>query len=111
MDVFVLPSLSEGCPHVLLEAMAAGCPIVATRTGAIPEIIRDGETGILVDPGDSFQIEEAVRHLFRHPEEAKAMGRRAHEKVDEFSEEGEREGWREVYRLIGGGLDSAVRFS
>jgi len=100
MDVFVIPSLSEGCPNVLLEAMEAARPIVATKTGAIPEIVRDGESGLLVDAGDSSQIKEAVLYLLSHPEKAGEMGRRAHQKAEEFSEEREEQQWREVYRLI-----------
>ena len=100
MDVFVIPSLSEGCPNVLLEAMAAARPIVATRTGAIPEIIRDGENGLLVDAGDAAQIAAAVLYLLNHPEEAEKMGRAAHRKIDDFSEEREKKEWKEVYRLI-----------
>jgi glycosyltransferase involved in cell wall biosynthesis len=100
MDVFVIPSLSEGCPNVLLEAMAVGRPIVATKTGAIPEMIRDGESGILVDPGESDPIREAVLYLLDHPETATAMGRRAKEMVQEFSEEREREAWTEAYQVV-----------
>jgi glycosyltransferase involved in cell wall biosynthesis len=100
MDVFVLPSLSEGCPNTLLEAMAAGRPIVATKTGAIPEIIRDGENGLLVDPGDSDQIRDAVLYLLDHPKKAEAMGRKAHIDAEAYSEERERQEWRDLYQLI-----------
>lgn len=100
MDVFVLPSLSEGCPNVLLEAMAAARPIVATKTGAIPEIIRDRESGFLVDAGDAAQIAGAVRYLLDRPEEAQKMGRAAYERIDDFSEEREKKEWKEVYRLV-----------
>ncbi len=100
MDVFVLPSLSEGCPNTLLEAMAAGRPIVATKTGAIPEIICDGENGLLVDPGDSDQIRDAVLYLLDHPEKAEAMGRKAQIDAEAYSEERERQEWRALYQLI-----------
>jgi len=103
MDVFVLPSLSEGCPNTLLEAMASAKPIVATKTGAIPEIIRHGENGLLVDTGDSAQISEAVLYLLDHPEKAEDMGKRACQDVEEFSEERERQQWRAVYELIDSG--------
>ena len=49
-DVFVLPSLSEGFPNVLLEAMASGLPIVATNVGGIPEFVKDGENGFITEP-------------------------------------------------------------
>jgi glycosyltransferase involved in cell wall biosynthesis len=62
-DVFVFPSLSEGQGKVLLEAQAAGLAIVASRAGGIPYIIRDGENGLLVPPGDSATLAEAIARL------------------------------------------------
>jgi glycosyltransferase involved in cell wall biosynthesis len=62
-SVFVLPSRQEGLGSVLLQAMAAGLPIVATWTGGIPEIVRDGSTGLLVPPGDVGALAGAVVRL------------------------------------------------
>lgn len=62
-DVFVLPSLSEGVPKVLLEAMSRGVPIVATEVGGVGDILRNLENGILVAPGAAGPIAEAVRRL------------------------------------------------
>jgi glycosyltransferase involved in cell wall biosynthesis len=62
-DLFVLPSLSEGLPGALLEAMALGKPCVASRVNAIPEVVRDRETGLLVAPGDSRALAEAITEL------------------------------------------------
>jgi glycosyltransferase involved in cell wall biosynthesis len=64
-DVFVLPSLSEGFPNVILEAMATGLPIIATRIGGIPEIIVDKTNGFLVDPKNPNQISEKINLLFK----------------------------------------------
>jgi glycosyltransferase involved in cell wall biosynthesis len=68
----VLPSLSEGSPHVLLEAMARGLPIVATRVGGVPEIAADGITALLGPPKDPGFLAGAVDRLFEDP----ALGRR-----------------------------------
>ena len=62
-SVFVLPSAIENFPHVILEAMAAGCPVVASAVGGIPELIRDGDSGILVKPGDSAALSDAIERL------------------------------------------------
>lgn len=62
-DLFILPSLAEGCPLTLLEAMAFGKPIVATSVGMVPEIIRNGVNGILVRPGNSDLLAEAIKVL------------------------------------------------
>jgi glycosyltransferase involved in cell wall biosynthesis len=59
-DVFVHPSLEDAFPTVLLEAMAAGLPVVASNVGGIPEIVIDGVTGILVPPGDADAIVAAL---------------------------------------------------
>jgi glycosyltransferase involved in cell wall biosynthesis len=74
MDVFVLPSRTEGLPITILEAMAAGKPVVATAVGGIPEVVRDGETGLLAPPSDPGRLAEAVLRLLEAPTLAKAMG-------------------------------------
>jgi len=71
-DFFVLNSIHEGLPHAVLEAMALGLPVVATAVGGIPEVVKDGETGILVPPEGDGLI-EALRRLVEDPEGRKAM--------------------------------------
>lgn len=73
IDIFVLPSLNEGLPMTLLEAMAAGRPVIATRVGAIPNIVRQGETGLLVNPGDKADLRDALRALLAHPDMAQRL--------------------------------------
>jgi glycosyltransferase involved in cell wall biosynthesis len=73
MDVFVLPSLNEGMGRVLVMAMALGKPIVATRVGGIPELLGDGEAGLLVPAADPAALAEAVLALLRDPDLARRL--------------------------------------
>lgn len=76
MDVLVLSSLSEGSPNVVLEGMAAGVPVVATRVGGVPEVVEDGVSGFLVDPGDVPGLSNAVLRLLNDADRAREMGRK-----------------------------------
>lgn len=77
-DLFVLPSLTEGVPKVLLEAMTRGCPSVSTRVGSVPRLFRDGEHLRLVAPGDAAGLAAAMGELLADPDAAAAMATRAH---------------------------------
>jgi glycosyltransferase involved in cell wall biosynthesis len=66
LDVFVLPSLTEGTPMSLLEAMAFGIPVVASAVGGVPQVIDSGKNGILVSPGKPGEIKDAVLNLYRN---------------------------------------------
>lgn len=76
-DLFVLPSLSEGLPLALLEAMFAGCPIIASDVGEIRVALRNGEAGILVPPGDAAELAAAIDRLLRNSDLARQLGARA----------------------------------
>ena len=78
MDIFVLPSLNEGLPMTILEAMAASKPVIATRVGAIPSVIKDGETGLLVEPGDTQGLRSAVARLLSQPDLCRRIGAAGH---------------------------------
>jgi glycosyltransferase involved in cell wall biosynthesis len=80
-DILVAPSLNEGMGRVLLEAGAAGTPAVASDVGGIPDIIDDGETGILVQTRDADSLARALIELSRAPERRKLMGDTARAKV------------------------------
>ncbi len=82
LDIFVLPSLSEGIPMALLEAMAASRPIVASRVGGIPEIIEDGVDGYLVEPMDVNTLAERCRRLIESPDVARKMGEQGRKRVE-----------------------------
>ena len=73
-DIYALPSFSEGQSLALIEAMAAGLPIVASRVGGNPELIADGEHGLLAPPGDAPGLAAALRRLVAAPELARALG-------------------------------------
>jgi len=85
MDVFVLPSLSEGFPIALLETMAMQKPIVASRVGGIPEIVKDGESGILVEPKDIHAMSDAILYLINNKDVAHKMGKTGQRIVSKFS--------------------------
>jgi glycosyltransferase involved in cell wall biosynthesis len=75
----VLPSRSEGLPRVILEAFARGRAVVATRVGGIPDVVEDGETGLLVEPGDAAALAEALAAVLGDPELAARLGQAAYE--------------------------------
>jgi glycosyltransferase involved in cell wall biosynthesis len=80
-DVFVLPSLWEGLPYSLLEALALGRPVVASAVDGIPEVVVHGESGLLVSPGDSRELAEAVIKLLTDKAYADTLGRKGREVV------------------------------
>jgi len=83
-DLFLFPSLFEGLGIALIEAMVAGCACVASRTGPMPEVIQDGQDGVLVDPNDPEGLAQAICDLLRDPARRQKLGRAARGAVDRF---------------------------
>lgn len=81
-DLLVLPSLSEGRPNVVLEAQACGIPVIATRVGGTPELIGDGETGVLIEPGDVEMLAHAIERLAADAGLRARMGAAARKRVE-----------------------------
>jgi len=83
-EVFVFPSLYEAVGIALLEAMACACPVVASRTGGIPEVVEDGVSGVLVAPGDAGELARALAALDRDPERRRRLGAAARARAEAF---------------------------
>ncbi len=92
-DAFVFPSRTETLGLVLLEAMAAGCPVVAARSGGIPDIVEDGVNGFLFDPEDENGAITATKRLLANPSERETLRRNARD-------EAERWGWAAATRQL-----------
>jgi len=81
-DIFVLASLSEGIPVVIMEAMATGMPVVATKITGVPEIVEDGSTGYLVEPKNPEALANAIIKLMKEPQRAAEFGKNGRRKVE-----------------------------
>jgi L-malate glycosyltransferase len=100
LDAFVLPSVSEGCPNVLMEAMAMGLPCVATRVGAAEALIDDGVSGLLVPWGDTAALAQTLARLRADPGLAASLGREARKRMADFSPAREKAQWGRVMREV-----------
>jgi glycosyltransferase involved in cell wall biosynthesis len=84
IDIFVLPSVKEGVPAAILEAMVAKKPVIASNVGGIPEVVIDGETGFLVEPKNPKVIAEKIIFLLKNPEKAKEMGESGYQRIKNY---------------------------
>ena len=82
MDLYVHPALMEGFGIAVLEAMAMSKPVVATMAGGLPEIVQDGETGVLVPPGDHDSLAKTVVQLLADPTKRSALGKAARDRIE-----------------------------
>jgi len=113
-DIFVLPSLNEGMGRVLVEAMAAGLPIVASRVGGIPDLVKDGQNGLLVPPVDTPALENAISALLEDKKKRKRMGKAGKKMCRPYSAEAMVEQiddlYRELLKKYAQNQDARVRF-
>jgi glycosyltransferase involved in cell wall biosynthesis len=87
-ELFVLPSYAEGLPNALLEAMSIGIPVIATRVGAIGEVVEEGRSGLLVEPGDVRGLADRIESLLANEELADRLGAEGRKQVlDNYSME------------------------
>ena len=99
MDVFAFTSLHDGCPNTVLEAMLAGIPIVATRSGAVPELIEDGKHGLLVRPGSATELCEAMASMLDTGTDRYRYGEQARERaLSQFEPGRELQAYWKVYQ-------------
>lgn len=104
-DLFVLPSLSEGIPRCVMEAMAASVPVVASDITGCRNLIDDGTTGLLFSPGDSSDLAAKIKQVMSHPDQARFMVENANRKVEkEFSNRRMAQEYMTIYEELAGGV-------
>ena len=96
-DIFLNASVVDNQPVSILEALSAGLPVVSTRAGDIPFMVRHGETGLLVPPSDPQALADAVAVLWRDPDRARHMARQARRDVAKHTWSAVRDAWAEAY--------------
>lgn len=102
MDVFIHPSLRDGMPNAVLEAMACGKPVIATPVGGVLDVIKDGVNGVLVNVNDAGALAERVLNLLNNAETCNTLGRNARESIlNRFTPEKELEANLSIYRQLG----------
>lgn len=105
-DVFVLPSFAEGVPVVLMEAMAAGVPVVTTRIAGVAELVDHDHSGLLVPPGDTHALANAIDTLLTNPSKRTAFGHAGHQKVSAEFNIAKESAW--LRRIMTAALDGHV---
>jgi glycosyltransferase involved in cell wall biosynthesis len=102
MDLFVLPSLfGEGLPMVVLEAMAADVPVIATRVEGVPEAVRDGLDGLIAAPGDADDLARVIGQIIDGEADWQALRASAHRRqAEHFSDRSMADGVADVYRRV-----------
>ena len=99
-DVYILPSYNEGLPIAILEAMAYSHPVISTPVGGIPEVIETGKNGILVQPGDTKAIADAIKYYIENPDAIKRHGDKAYQVVQNFFPEKVFDDLKKIYEKV-----------
>lgn len=99
-DCFVLPSLKEGFGIAILEAQAAGIPVIGTKVGGILDLIKDGKTGLLVEPKNALQIRQAVLKIRSSPQLAETLAKNAKEKLVNYDWQNIAEKVYQIYQRV-----------
>jgi L-malate glycosyltransferase len=101
LDIYAIPSLHDGCPNAMLEAMLAGCPVVGSNVDAIGEILADGTSGLVVEPANVADLTQALRYLALNSNRRQALGNGARQKVlTDLAPAVEKANWMAVYQQI-----------
>ncbi|MCU1292462.1 MAG: hypothetical protein JWP08_1312 [Bryobacterales bacterium] len=108
-DLFVLPSLSEGSPNVLLEAMVARVPVIATAVGGVPELVKNGRSAILVKPGNPVELAQAISRMLDNPNLGATLRENAYREVlEQHTPEAHYVALLRLYQELAGRLAFAV---
>lgn len=99
-DIFVFPSLMEGLPSVLLEAMASGMPVITTETCGMPDIVENNFNGLLIPPADATAIEKAILELAESEETRRRLGRAAQESMKRYTWENAAVQLQDLFRRV-----------
>ena len=97
-DMLVHPSYSEGLGSVILEALEAKLPVVASRAGGIPDIVEDGQSGLLIEPGNAIQLAESILRIKHDPQLQKQLQEGAKHKLSDFRIEHTAERYQAIYQ-------------
>lgn len=99
-DIFLFPSLMEGLPSVVLEAMASGMPVITTETCGMPDVVLDGVNGLLIPPADALAIEQAVLQLANSPELRRQLGMAAQRSMSGYTWERSAQALERLFRHV-----------
>jgi glycosyltransferase involved in cell wall biosynthesis len=99
-DIFLFPSLLEGQPTVVLEALASGMPVITTETCGMPDVVSDGVNGLLIPPADAHAIEQAVLQLANSPELRRQLGLAAQHSMSGYTWERSAQALEQLFRHV-----------